>query len=116
MIDINKEDERLINDAMSKFMKPKEDGTWSTLWLDILKEVISKKNKVFNDLCTERLDRRIEELAQEKAKDINGVPVRTMLARDFAVALINKMERFTNEEVTGIAVELADTLLKRLKR
>ena len=82
----------------------------------LIRRVIELKNEQFNKLVEGRINDRVEEIAQERTKDINGIPVRTLVARDFVVALINKMERFTNEEVTGVAIELTDTLLKGLNQ
>ena len=118
MIDLEQEDKRLINDALQKFTQLKQDSKFPSL-LEILEDVVSKKNEVFSAICKERLEEKIDSIAQEKAKDINGIPMRVMLAKDFAIALLNKnyntVSYTQNEQIAKLAVDLTDTLIGVLK-
>ena len=120
MIDLQKEDERLINEAL-KDCNHIEYGALvgGKSLLQVLQELIEKKNKLFEEICKERVNTRVEEIAQEKAKDANGIPVRTLIAKDILTTIINSgnlKARLKNEDLARISVDMTDELLKALKK
>lgn len=53
----------------------------------------------------------------QRAKDVNGIPVRTLIAKDILNTLISRQcVEASNKELAESAVDLTDELLKALKR
>jgi glucan phosphorylase len=87
----------------------------------LISDVLDLKNEHFKKMLMDEYDKRVEELAQkkadEKAKDINGIPVRTLVAKDILNTLINRQcVDASNKELAESAVALTDELLKELKK
>ena len=85
---------------------------------NLISDVIDLKNKQFNELVEGRIKDRIEEIAQEKAKDINGIPVRTLVAKDILNTLISRglKDDVTNNDLASVAVDMTDLLLNKLNK
>lgn len=84
---------------------------------DLIKKTIELTEDAFNIQYKYRIDERIEEIAMERAKDINGIPVRTLIAKDILNTMINRQcVEASNKELAEAAVDLTDELLKALKR
>lgn len=115
MIDIESEDRRLIEETINRFPA----FSYGTGLEIILTEFAKQKNKVFASQYKDLLDRRVEELAQEKTNNINGVPIRTLIAKDILNTLIEKTYLKTDiiyNDMANTAVRLTDALLKALKK
>lgn len=113
MIDLQKEDERLINEAYQSFWGNEHGKNL----IEVFRELVDKKNKLFEAICRECVDKKIEEIAQEKAKDINGIPVRTLVAKDILTTMIGSgklKSELDNAYLARISVDMTDELLKAL--
>lgn len=115
MIDIESEDRRLIEETINRFPA----FSYGTGLEIILTEFAKRKNKVFASQYKDLLDRRIEELALEQAKDNDGIPVRVVLARDFALSMMGSRylhAETSTADIVKFAVKMADEMLDELKK
>lgn len=84
---------------------------------DIIQKTIELMEEAFSNQFGDRIDERVEEIAMERAKDVNGIPVRTLIAKDILNTLINRQcVEASNKELAESAVDLTDELLKALKK
>ena len=52
----------------------------------------------------------------QRAKDINGIPVRTLIAKDIVTTMIGGGLKVKNVDAARMAVDMTDELLKALKK
>jgi len=89
----------------------------------LISDVLDLKNEHFKKMLMDEYDKCVEELAQkkadEKAKDINGIPVRTLVAKDILTTIIgsgNLKSELGNADLARISVDMTDELLKALNK
>ncbi len=117
MIDFQQIDEQLIQEAFTKYATTDEKTGIYYDFDRVTRELLNKKNEQLRNLFYEQLDHRIDELAQERVKDISGIPVRTLIAKDVLNTMINRQCVVeSNKELAEAAVDLTDELLKALKK
>ena len=84
---------------------------------DIIKKTIELMEDVVSNQFRDKVDERVEEIAMQRAKDINGVPVRTLVAKDILNTLIGRESVVaSNEELAEAAVDLTDELMRALNK
>ena len=109
--------ERVFNEVMNNWWNTtmKENGRLTIE--DAVRKTIELMEEAFNNQFGDKINERVDEIAMERAKDINGIPVRTLIAKDILNTLINRPfvgER--NKELAESAVALTDELLNKLKQ
>jgi len=85
---------------------------------DLIKKTIELMEEAYENQFRDKIDERVEKIAMERAKDVNGIPVRTLIAKDILTTLISQhlVAEANNEDVAETAVDLTDALLNKLKR
>ena len=86
---------------------------------DLIQKTIELMEDTFNIQYKYRIDARVEEIAMQRAKDVNGIPVRTLIAKDILNTLINRqyvVGDYKERIIAESAVDLTDELLKALKK
>ena len=85
---------------------------------DAVRKTIELMEEAFNNQFGDKINERVDEIAMQRAKDVNGIPVRTLIAKDILTTLISQhlVAEANNEDVAETAVDLADALLNKLKR
>ena len=85
---------------------------------DIIEKTIETMEGMFNKQCNDLVNLRIEQIAMQRAKDINGIPVRTLIAKDIVTTMIGGKPRgeLESAEVARVAVDMTDELLKALNK
>ena len=109
--------EEVFNEVMDNWWNTtmKENGRLTIG--DAVRKTIELMEDTFNIQYKNRIDKRINEIAMERAKDINGIPVRTLIAKDILNTLINRQcVEASNKELAESVVDLTDELLKALKK
>lgn len=109
--------ENIYNEVMNNWYDTtlKENGRLTIG--DAVRKTIELMEDTFNIQYKYRIDKRINEIAMEEAKDINGIPVRTLIAKDVLDTLINRQcVEASNKELAESAVDLTDELLKALNK
>lgn len=107
--------EKVFNDANKWWIDAALQG--NVMVTDLIKKTIELMEDTFSNQFGDKIDERIEEIAMQKAKDVNGIPVRTLIAKDILNTLINRQcVDASNKELAESAVDLTDELLKALKK
>lgn len=111
--------EEVFNEVMDNWWNTtmKENGRLTIG--DAVRKTIELMEDTFNIQYKNRIDRRINEIAMDRAKDINGIPVRTLIAKDIVTTMIGKAYLNTNmvyKDMADNAVRLTDELLKALNK
>lgn len=109
--------EKVFNDANKWWIDATLQG--NVMVTDLIKKTIELMDDAFSNQFGDKIDERVEEIAMQKAKDINGIPVRTLIAKDILNTLIEKTYLKTDmiyKDMADTAVRLTDALLKALKK
>ena len=110
--------ERVFDEIMNNWWDTtiKENGRLTIG--DAVRKTIELMEDAFSNQFGDKINERVDEIAMQRAKDINGIPVRTLIAKDILNTLINRQyvvgshqERISAES----AVDLTDELLNKLK-
>lgn len=112
-------DELVLTEVNEWWNKASIETTRPITFTDVIKKTIELKNKYYGQYFKDKIESRIEEIAMEKAKDINGIPIRASISRDITVALLDKYKDNwlkTEQELVNMSVEITDCLLDRLKK
>lgn len=110
-------EEKVFNEVMNDWWDTtiKENGRLTIG--DAVRKTIELTEESLANQYRDKIDERVEEIAMQRAKDINGVPVRTLIAKDILNTLINRQcVEASNKELAESAVGLTDELLKALKK
>ena len=119
MIDFQQIDEQLLQEAFTKYATTDEKTGIYYDFDRVTRELLNKKNEQLRNLFYEQLDHRIDELAQERVKDISGIPVRTLIAKDIVTTMMGNAYLKTDikyKDMAKAAVDLTDELLKALNK
>lgn len=109
--------EEVFNEVMDNWWNTTMKETGRLTIGDAVRKTIELMEEAFSNQFKNRIDERIEEIAMQRAKDINGIPVRTLIAKDILNTLINRQcVEASNKELAESAVDLTDELLKALKK
>ncbi len=105
---------RKVFDEVNKWLSDSR-GTSAT---DLIEKTIETMEDMFNKQCNDLVRLRIEQIAMQRAKDINGIPVRTLIAKDIVTTMIGGKPRgeLESAEVARVAVDMTDELLKALNQ
>jgi len=110
--------ENVYNEVMNKWYVTtlNENGRLSIG--DAVHKTIELMTEAYENQFGDKIDERVDEIAMQRAKDINGIPVRTLIAKDILTTLISQhlVAEANNEDVAETAVDLTDALLNKLKR
>jgi bifunctional DNA-binding transcriptional regulator/antitoxin component of YhaV-PrlF toxin-antitoxin module len=112
-------EEKVFNEVMNNWWNTtiKENGRLTIG--DAVRKTIELMEESFSNQFRDKIDDRVEEIAMEKAKDINGIPVRTLIAKDILNTLIEKAYLKTDviyKDMAQTAVAFTDELMKALKK
>lgn len=112
-------EEKVFNEVMNNWWDTtiKENGRLTIG--DAVRKTIELTEEAFSNQFGDKIEERVEEIAMQRAKDINGIPVRTLIAKDILNTLINRQYVVgSNKEriIAESAVDLTDELLKALKK
>ena len=85
---------------------------------DLIRKTIELMEEAYSNQYKDKVEERVEELAMQKAKDINGIPVRTLVAKDILTTLISQhlVAETSNKDIAETAVDLTDNLMKALNK
>ena len=107
--------EKVFNDANKWWIDAALQGNVKVT--DLIKKTIELMEEAYENQFRDKIDERVEEIAMQRAKDINGIPVRTLIAKDILNTLVSRQcVEASNKELAEAAVDLTDELLKALKK
>lgn len=109
--------EKVFNEVMNNWWDTtmKENGRLTIG--DAVRKTIELMEEAFVNNYTQKVEERVDEIAMQRAKDVNGIPVRTLIAKDILNTLINRQcVDASNKELAESAVDMTDELLKALKK
>lgn len=106
--------EKVFNDANKWWIDAALQGNVKAT--DLIKKTIELMEEAYENQFRDKIDERVEEIAMQRAKDINGIPVRTLIAKDIVTTMIGGGLKVKNVDAARMAVDMTDELLKALKK
>ena len=107
--------EKVFNDANKWWFDTTLQG--NVIVTDLIRKTIELMEEAYSNQYKDKVEKRVDELAMQKAKDINGIPVRTLVAKDILNTLISKESVVaSNKDLAEAAVDLTDELMKALNK
>lgn len=109
-------EEKVFNEVMNNWWDTtiKENGRLTIG--DAVRKTIELTVDALSNQFRDKIDERVEEIAMERAKDVNGIPVRTLIAKDIVTTMIGGGLKVRNADAARMAVDMTDELLKALKK